>query len=47
MGALLKLYGVIDILAGFLIYAYAPLPDFLKIFILIIMLFKGVPSLFG
>ncbi|MFC2143516.1 hypothetical protein ACFLQN_03890 [Candidatus Aenigmatarchaeota archaeon] len=42
-----KFYGVIDILAGLLIYFYVPIPDFLKLFILIVMLVKGIPSLFA
>ena len=44
---LVKLYGVVDIVCGLLVYFYVPLPDIIKILILLIMLFKGVPSLFG
>jgi len=42
-----KFYGVVDIISGLLIYYYVPIPDFLKIFILIVMLVKGIPSLFA
>lgn len=47
MGILVKIYGVIDILAGILVFLYTPLPDVIKIIILAIMLFKGIPSLLG
>lgn len=47
MGVLVKFYGLVDIIAGLLVYFYAPLPDIIKIIILAIMLFKGIPSLFG
>ena len=42
-----KFYGVIDILSGVLIYTYVPIPDILKIIILVVMLVKGIPSLFA
>ncbi|MBI2233335.1 MAG: hypothetical protein HYU56_05430 [Candidatus Aenigmarchaeota archaeon] len=47
MGLIVKIYGTVDIVAGLLIYFYAPLPDIIKLIILGIMLFKGIPSLFG
>lgn len=47
MGVLVKIYGVVDIIAGVLVFLYAPLPEVLKIIILAIMLFKGIPSLLG
>lgn len=42
-----KFYGVIDIVSGLLIYFYVPIPDPFKIFILAVMLIKGIPSLFA
>lgn len=47
MGILVKIYGIMDIIAGLLVFFYAPLPDIIKIVVLGIMLFKGIPSLFG
>ena len=48
MSVICKVYGVIDIIAGLIIFfADLPLPDFIKLIILLIMLFKGIPSLFG
>jgi len=42
-----RFYGIIDITSGILIYMYVPIPDFFKVLILIVMLVKGIPSLFA
>ncbi len=42
-----KFYGVVDIISGLLIYFYVPIPDIFKILILLVMLIKGIPSLFA
>ena len=48
MGSLIcKIYGIIDISAGLIIYFGTSLPDIIKIIFLIIFLFKGIPSLFA
>ena len=48
MSAICKFYGIVDISVGLIIFfADIPLPDFIKYIILLIMLFKGIPSLFG
>ncbi|HLD48972.1 MAG TPA: hypothetical protein VJB11_01275 [archaeon] len=42
-----KVYGIVDILAGLIIFFATPLPDIIKLIFLIIFLFKGIPSLFA
>jgi hypothetical protein len=44
---LCKIYGIVDIASGLIIYFGTELPVAIKLIILIIMLFKGIPSLFG
>ena len=42
-----KIYGVVDISAALIIYFATPLPDVLKLILAGILVFKGIPSLFG
>lgn len=42
-----KIYGIVDIISGLIIYFGTGLPFPIKLLILLIMLFKGIPSLFG
>jgi hypothetical protein len=44
---LVKLYGIIDIGCALIIFFWTDLPDLFKWAILLIMLFKGIPSLMG
>jgi hypothetical protein len=48
MSAICKLYGIVDIATALILFFYhIPLPDIIKIPIILILLFKGIPSLFG
>ena len=42
-----KIYGIVDIAAGLIIFFALDVPDIIKIIILLVMLFKGIPSLFA
>jgi hypothetical protein len=42
-----KIYGIIDITAALIIFFGLNIPDILKTIILLVMLFKGIPSLFA
>ena len=41
-----KFYGVVDITAALIIFfADLPIPDIIKIFLALVLVFKGIPSL--
>jgi len=42
-----KIYGIIDISAGLIIFFGLDVPEIIKLIILSVMLFKGIPSLFA
>lgn len=42
-----KIYGVVDLISALLIYYYAPLPDIIKSILILILVVKGIPSLFA
>lgn len=42
-----KIYGIIDIAAALIIFFGLDVPETIKIIILFVMLFKGIPSLFA
>jgi len=47
MSFICKFYGIIDIICALIILFATPLPDVIKIFLALILLVKGIPSLFG
>ncbi len=47
MDIICKTYGIIDILTALTIFFMLPLPGIIKIMIIIILVFKGISSIFG
>ncbi len=43
---LVKIYGVVDLIAAGIIF-FSDINDILKIILVVILVFKGIPSLFG
>ena len=47
MSLICKFYGVIDLTAAVLVWWFVPIPDIIKLLIVLVLVIKGIPSLFA